>query len=695
LTIAFSQEQNEREKLFALSLKELMSVEITTAGKKAEKISEIPASVVVITREDIKTAGYTDITEILSNIPGIFMINDYYATPTPGVRGFYPGADDRNIMILVNGVNQVYDITSTYPLCKINVPVEAIDRIEVVRGPMSVIYGSSAFYGVVNIITNEASTSEISVSAGTLKTGKIYGRTAGYQGDFHFVFNGSFLNTRGIDQPINKMMSNPSALVLHGIPANYTTGGRLENTEKYLNLSAGYKSFTFDFSYNESTPEVFYLDPSPDNGTFYKCTATNVFIDYKNTVSNSIILEGKFTYSVNRTWMEYDYYFKDFYGVQQHETDAWEGELDLFSKLSERVDLTSGLSFCSILSAYNMYDLPSFGPSLEHKYSYLLPCDDIVTRAVFTQFNYQPIENLKFVAGFRLEQMPEYTLGMLIQDSIGVHFTGREDKYKQDKVALIPRLAAIWSLNDKNVIKILYGEAINRPSVFQNTNNNLNPSLSDLQPEWIKTYELNYISTPSEKILFNTSLFYNSLENLISRTSKLENGKYFTWFANGGKMTTTGAELTVKTKLVKDLQVEMSATYQKTKDLRTGFTDIQVAYSPNVLGYGKAAYCFLPGMTFALTGYYVGEMFPYYDETKKNSDDTYGARIGQKVNGYLVLGCNLRIDDLFCQGYYMNVKCSNLLDQDIYYPTTTNNPWADKGYLGACRTFLVSMGYEF
>ncbi len=699
----FSQEQNEPENLFTLSLKELMNVEVTTADKKAEKINEIPASVVILTREDIKTAGYTDLTEILANIPGMFIINDYYFTLSTGMRGFFPGADGRNIMILVNGVNQVYDIASDYPLAKINVPVEAIDRIEVVRGPMSVIYGSSAFYGVVNIITNEALISEVSASAGSLKTEKIYGRFAGSQEDFHYVFNGSLYNTRGIDEPINKMMSNPSALVSAGIPADYTTGGRMEDNEKYLSLSAGYKSFTFNFSHNESARESFYLYPAPSDGTLWKFTATNIFLDYKKILSNDITLEGKLTYSNNREWIKYDFLFKDFYGVQDEETDAWEGELDLFSKLSEKLDLTSGLSIHSTLDAHNMYDLPSFGPSLEHQYSYLDPDDNIVTRAIFAQLDYQPFDNLKFVAGIRLEQMPDYTLGILIPDATGLHFISQEQEYNKNKVAFIPRLAAIWSVDEKNVIKILYGQAINRPSFFQNTNNNLNPSLPMLQPEWIKTYELNYSATLSEKVLINASLFYNSLDSLISRTSKFESGKYNSWFANGGRMSTRGSELTLQSKPIEDLQVEISITYQKTKDLRTGFTNIPVAYSPKLLGYGKIAYRFLParqqsgwpGMTIALMGNYVGEMLPFYDETILNPDSTYGARIGHKVNGYLELFCNLRIDDLFYKGYYVNGKCSNLLNHDIYYPTTTSNSWADKGYLAAGRTFLVSMGYEF
>jgi outer membrane receptor for ferrienterochelin and colicin len=111
-----------------------------------------------------------------------------------GVRGFWSGVPNDNIIILVNGVHQVNDMWSNYPLHKITVPVEAIDRIEVIRGPMSVVYGNGAFYGVINIFTNDNSGGPLNIvgaSAGSEKTKKLFIRTAGKQGDINYVFNAS------------------------------------------------------------------------------------------------------------------------------------------------------------------------------------------------------------------------------------------------------------------------------------------------------------------------------------------------------------------------------------------------------------------------------------------------------------------------------------------------------------------------
>jgi outer membrane cobalamin receptor len=677
--------------IYSMSIEELINAVITTAGKKTEKISEIPASVVLLTREDIKAAGYADLAEILTNIPGMFVINDYYYNNgTFGVRGFWPGSDDRNIMVLVNGVSQVYDITSTYIVNNITVPVEAIDRIEVVRGPMSVIYGSGAFYGVINIITNETSKSEVSVSGGSQKTGKFFGRSAGSQGDLNYIVNASFYNSRGIDQPIIKMVNDTSLLPSYGITKQYTTGGRLENNQKYMGISFTYKPLTFDISFNESVGETYYLIPSPLNGSSTRFTSVNSFIDYKKSISKFLTIEGKFIYSTSRMWEKYDYLDSTFYGVQQHETNTWEGELDAFIKISKHFDITSGLHCRSVLNAYNMYDLPSFGLSTSHQYLFLAPDDNITVRSTYAQVNFQPIENLKFVAGIRFEQMPGYTIGKYVPDSNQYYH------YKEDKVSPIPRFAVIWSPNDRNIFKILYGQAINRPSFFQNISNNFDRNLPVLQPEWITTYELNYISFLSEKFILNAGLYYNSLNRLISRTSEIDSlHNYKTWFGNAGKMVTIGGEITIQAKPVNNLHLEISATYQNTKDLRKGFENIQVAYSPKILGYMKAIYYISSGLTISITGNYVGKMLAFYDETVKNKDNSYGARIGDNVKPYLLLGANVRMENIFNHGYYANIKFDNILNQEIRYPTTTNNSWATRGTLGAGTTFLISLGKKF
>lgn len=150
-----AESDDDMKKYFEMSLEELMQVKVVTAARVPEKIAEIPAGVVLITGKDIETYGYATLTEILENIPGLYNIDDYTEFgPNFGVRGFWSGINNDNIIILVNGVPQVYNISSNYPLSGILVPVEAIERIEVIRGPMSVIYGSGAFFGVINIITN-------------------------------------------------------------------------------------------------------------------------------------------------------------------------------------------------------------------------------------------------------------------------------------------------------------------------------------------------------------------------------------------------------------------------------------------------------------------------------------------------------------------------------------------------------------
>ncbi|NIM14260.1 MAG: TonB-dependent receptor [Candidatus Aminicenantes bacterium] len=119
-----------------------------------------------------------------------------------------------------------------------------------------------------------------------------------------------------------------------------------------------------------------------------------------------------------------------------------------------------------------------------------------------------------------------------------------------------------------------------------------------------------------------------------------------------------------------------------------------MGYSPEFLGYVKVSYRY-DMFTIALTGNYVGAMETFWDETKENPDGSFGGRIGEKVDDYFVLGANVRIEDLFIDGLYLNIQCSNLLNEEIRYPTFTNNWWANRGTIGIGRTFLLSLGFKF
>jgi outer membrane receptor protein involved in Fe transport len=694
-----SADETKPSELFKMSLKELLNVKVTTANRSPEKISDIPASVVLITREEIEAYGYKTLAEILENIPGLYNIDDYgeYGANF-GVRGFWSGVPNDNMIILVNGVHQVNDMWSNYPLSKIAVPVEAIDRIEVIRGPMSVIYGNGAFYGVINIFTNDNSDGPLNIagaSAGSEKTKKLFLRTGGKQGDFNYVLNASLYNTYGIDKPLTEMITDTSILPSLGVPVDSRTGGKLENNEKYLNFSGTFKGFSLNISFNDVNKKFYFALPSTSNGTRDHSNMTIVSFGYRKALSNILTLEGKLTYSQSKDWYIYKFLFDDFYGIQLLSTNGFEVELNTFINPSDKLDINTGFYYRAVLDADDMYDIPSLNsPSLENNYKLLADNNYIITRSLFTQVTYSPSDRLRLTAGFRLEQTPKYKLE-------SIHTIGATPPdyvsgiYDREKIEFIPRVAAIYYLNDHNIFKFLFGRTINRPSFFQNTQNTLDPEREALKPENIQTFEFNYISSFSDTFTVNASIFHNTLENLITRIVELTTeGKYNSYSGNAGKMVTQGFELTLNAEPIEYLRMELSVTYQKTKDKREGFKNIPVAYSPKLLGYVKAYY-HTGKFTMAITGNYVDSMETFWDETKVSLGNPKGSRIGEKTPGHFTLGANLRVENAWINGLYLNIRCSNLLDEEIRYPTATLNSFLDKGTLGSGRTFLVSLGYKF
>jgi outer membrane receptor protein involved in Fe transport len=370
-------------------------------------------------------------------------------------------------------------------------------------------------------------------------------------------------------------------------------------------------------------------------------------------------------------------------------------EVNAFITPSQFIDIKTGISYRAILDVSNNYDLPSFeSPSLVNNYFYLADNDQIITRAFYAQSTFKLFANLEFVIGIRLEQMPKYKMGAIM--SAGTpNYSKAKHTYDEDSIEFIPRFAAIYSFADSHILKFLYGKAANRPSFLQNSRNSFSGGLNDLKPENIQTLEINYIGIISNDITLNSSFFINTLENLITRVVEYDDlHNYKTWSGNAGKMTTRGAEISIQTRPFNRFNLEVSATFQKTKDKREGFEDIAVAYSPDFLSYFKASYKY-NGLTLALTGYYVGSMETYWDETISNFNGTFGNRIGEKSPGYFNLGCNIRIENFPLKGFYLNTRVTNLFNKEIRYPAFTSNPWMNKGSLGHGREFLLNLGYQW
>lgn len=682
-----------------VSLDELLNVKITTAGKKAEKISEIPASVVLITREDIQRYGYTSLEDVLKNVAGVYAIDDMsYLGTSLGIRGFY-SVQMRNIIFMVNGVHQVEPYWKASFLRLFQIPIEAIDRIEVVRGPMSVIYGSGAFFGAINIITNQNTGDKnynvVSASGGSLNTVRTAVRfSGGKEGEMNYAVSAGYTSTDGPNEPLSKMSTGiPEWMGIND--SNNSTKDRLEQSNKYVNLSLDYKGFYSRAAYAETIEENYIILPSVSRGNHTIQNFTVLQLGYKKALSDKFSLDGSISYHKYYSWVDWDIFDPSYYGYELGQSEEFEADVTGIYTPTTNINITSGVHISKITNI-NYFDLV---PSFPYNVNYLLP-KSINTRALFSQADFSLTKNLRLIAGLRLEQQMEYRLGSVIFNEMNVSLDANiEGTYDNSKIQVIPRAALIYSINDKNYIKLLYGKAIRFPE-FQPNLENLIAEKPDLKTENINTIELNYITSPSSKITMNFSIFFNRLKNLVARTFEVDQaGSFVTYYSNAGSLETIGGELSILTKPIKNLTIELSGTYQKTKNKREGLTDIEPDYSPKMLGHVKAAYRFGRIATFALTGRYIDKMYPKWDITIQNEDGSYGARIGQPVKAYFVLDGNLRFDHIFGKekDFYLTIKCTNIFDQEYLYPANENNIWADLGTIGRGikRAFMIGLGKEF
>ncbi len=160
--------------LSTLSLEELLKVEVISASRYSQSVSEAPANVTVIDENELRHHGYRNIAEALVTVPGVYSSNDRNYTYL-GIRGFNrPGDYGTRILMLTDGARRndpLYD----QALLGNESPIEVdwIKRIEFVSGPASSVYGPNALFGTVNTIMLEGADingSRLRLDAGSEKT---------------------------------------------------------------------------------------------------------------------------------------------------------------------------------------------------------------------------------------------------------------------------------------------------------------------------------------------------------------------------------------------------------------------------------------------------------------------------------------------------------------------------------------------
>jgi iron complex outermembrane receptor protein len=147
--------KSQSSDLTEASLESLMNIEVTSASKKEQKSSQVPAALFVITQEDIRRSGATNVPDLLRMVPGLDVAQINASTWAISARGFNLQFADK-LLMLIDGRAVYTALFGGVNWDTQDVPLEDIDRIEVILGPGGTVWGANAVNGVINIITKKA-----------------------------------------------------------------------------------------------------------------------------------------------------------------------------------------------------------------------------------------------------------------------------------------------------------------------------------------------------------------------------------------------------------------------------------------------------------------------------------------------------------------------------------------------------------
>lgn len=155
--------------LFELSLMDLRKIRVVTASRYQEEVLQAPAVMTVIEAEEINRFGANSVYEVLERVAGVYMTGSFFFPQNvTSIRGDWLTHADNHVLLMLNGqpLRESYSGGINFPLY-LAFPLQSLARIEVIRGPGSVLYGSNAFAGVINLITREGGNNRLTLRAGS------------------------------------------------------------------------------------------------------------------------------------------------------------------------------------------------------------------------------------------------------------------------------------------------------------------------------------------------------------------------------------------------------------------------------------------------------------------------------------------------------------------------------------------------
>ena len=210
--------------LAAATIEDLMNIEITSASRKEQRVGDVPAAISVITQDDIRRSGMTTVPELLRLVPGVQVAQINSNKWAVAVRGFNNLFGDK-LLVLVDG-RTVYDrLNSGVFWESIDIPLDQIERIEVLRGPGGATWGANAVNGVISIITKSAADTPgaaVTLGGGTLDGAQVSGRYGGTLGGVAYRLSSQWVGRGESRLDANTAANDPWNSQVHGVRLDWT-----------------------------------------------------------------------------------------------------------------------------------------------------------------------------------------------------------------------------------------------------------------------------------------------------------------------------------------------------------------------------------------------------------------------------------------------------------------------------------------
>ncbi len=535
-------------------LLELLSQPVVTASGVAEDAATSAANVFVVSREEISLHGWRSLGEILSHVPGLYVIDDL-VLPSVGVRGVTGGlrAGTRIVKVMVNGATVSFRPDLTAFLGPEFIPVQVIERVEIAKGPLSALYGANAFLATVNVITRAAPGG----LAATLSAHGSYLRAPGYGGAALVSYGGtgwSFLAALGLDRVDRSGITlqqtyaqEASSRVFRTVGTEPSVGDLSAPAGGYVQArvelgSAGTLTLQGGLQQLDAMGE-FQVNGALTHLSRYSLLNTWTHADFEHAWSDTATTHVTFGWSQGHPTRDEVLYLSRngaFQYRRQFRYAAYElGAVTRLAPLGERLALALGVD-CSIEQHRNLY--------------YTLTDNRAtVGGAASTEllFGDEARESLISTAGFYL-QLTSQPLPSL--PALRLSGNLRLDFPNLFPVQPSWRVAASYAWTERLVTKLIVGQAYQTPSAvllfgvsgygFANNvvGSRTRPALPQLIPQTVRSAELVSSLSIGGRVTLEGAAFLQSVDNKIEFV-QLAND----FFArNAGRQGTVGVELSAK-----------------------------------------------------------------------------------------------------------------------------------------------------